>query len=305
MERQVDISFAHNGGSAVSISSNAYGSIGRLAASNANDDGHKMANAYNVCGWVKGVTATMGVQPRKYGAKELDRENGLDLYDSHARWFDFATGATTTQDPLAEKYTHLSPYLWCAANPIRNIDEGGDSIAVLYLPGLVGHLALLIQNDKGEWAYYSMNGNNKYTNSNGKKGGKLYHDLGRQVFTSVSAFLNSDYNNEGNSKEIQHDNVNNYGYEEAFIIPTTRKQDKKIKQEFLNEAHLSYNLINRQCAQVVQKALNAGGIKSTIMDFLYFDDYTPTESVPYMPASTFRAIRDNYPTGKLIKRNRQ
>ena len=26
--------------------------------------------------------ATAGVQPLKYGAKELDRENGLDLYDS-------------------------------------------------------------------------------------------------------------------------------------------------------------------------------------------------------------------------------
>ena len=33
MERQVDISFAHNGGSAVSFSSNAYGRFGRLAAS--------------------------------------------------------------------------------------------------------------------------------------------------------------------------------------------------------------------------------------------------------------------------------
>lgn len=61
MERQVDISFAHNGGSAVSLSSNAYGRFGHLSASNDNDDGHKMANACNVCGWVKGVTATMGI----------------------------------------------------------------------------------------------------------------------------------------------------------------------------------------------------------------------------------------------------
>lgn len=62
MKRQVDISFAHNVGSAVSFSSNAYGRFGRLAASNANDDGGaKMANAYNVCGWVKRVTATMGI----------------------------------------------------------------------------------------------------------------------------------------------------------------------------------------------------------------------------------------------------
>lgn len=33
MERQVDISFAHNGGSAVLLSSNTYGRFGRIAAS--------------------------------------------------------------------------------------------------------------------------------------------------------------------------------------------------------------------------------------------------------------------------------
>lgn len=96
-------------------------------------------------------------------------ENGLDLYNSHARFYDSMIGRTTSQDPLAEKYSGVSPYLWCAANPIRNIDEGGDSIAVLYFHGLVGHLALLIQNDDGKWAYYSMNGDYKYKKTHGKK----------------------------------------------------------------------------------------------------------------------------------------
>ena len=68
---------------------------------------------------------TAGVQPLKYGAKELDRENGLDLYDSRARWYAPLLGRTTTQDPLAEKYPHLSPYLWCAGNPIKLIDRDG------------------------------------------------------------------------------------------------------------------------------------------------------------------------------------
>ena len=61
--------------------------------------------------------------------------------------------------------------------------------------------------------------------------------------------------------------------------------------------------MNRQYAQVVQKALNAGGIKSTTIDFLFFDDYTPTEDAPYTPASTFRAIRDNNPKGIYMKKN--
>ena len=71
------------------------------------------------------VTHDTGVQPHKYGAKELDRENGLDLYDSHARWYDQLLARTTTQDPLSEKYRHLSPYAWCAGNPIKFIDNDG------------------------------------------------------------------------------------------------------------------------------------------------------------------------------------
>ena len=63
-------------------------------------------NHYYPYGGLMGA-ATMGVQPLKYSAKELDRENGLDLYDSKARWYDFATGTTTTQDPLAENFGKL------------------------------------------------------------------------------------------------------------------------------------------------------------------------------------------------------
>lgn len=55
----------------------------------------------------------------------LSGENSLDLYDSHARFYDSMIGRTTSQDPLAEKYYEMSPYLWCAANPIKYIDENG------------------------------------------------------------------------------------------------------------------------------------------------------------------------------------
>ena len=66
-------------------------------------------------------TTAGAVQPYKYGAKELDRTHGLDLYDSEARWYDSLLGRTSTMDPLAEKYYSLSPYLWCAANPVKFI----------------------------------------------------------------------------------------------------------------------------------------------------------------------------------------
>ena len=68
------------------------------------------------------------LQPYKYSSKELDRENGLDLYDSQARWYDPMLPGTTTQDPLAEKYFSISPYTWCAGNPVRFVDPSGKKV---------------------------------------------------------------------------------------------------------------------------------------------------------------------------------
>ena len=71
------------------------------------------------------------LQPYKYSSKELDRENGLDLYDFSARMYDPMLPQTTSQDPLAEKYYSISPYTWCAGNPVRFVDITGSKIEFL------------------------------------------------------------------------------------------------------------------------------------------------------------------------------
>ena len=63
-----------------------------------------------------------------YRDGELDRRHGLDLLDFGARLYDPARVAFTTVDPLSEKTPGLSPYTFCAANPIRNIDPTGRKI---------------------------------------------------------------------------------------------------------------------------------------------------------------------------------
>ena len=72
-----------------------------------------------------GTVGNPGVQPYKYGTKEFDRQNGLDWYDSQARMYDPLLGRTPTMDPLSEKYYPISPYAWCAGNPINRIDKNG------------------------------------------------------------------------------------------------------------------------------------------------------------------------------------
>jgi len=64
-------------------------------------------------------------QPYLYNGKEFIEAHGLNEYDSQARMYYAPIMRTTTMDPLAEKYYHISPYAWCGNNTIRNIDING------------------------------------------------------------------------------------------------------------------------------------------------------------------------------------
>lgn len=69
------------------------------------------------------------LQSHKYKGKELDRMHGLDWYDYGARSYDAVVLMWTSIDPMAEKYYHVSPYVYCGNNPIIAIDPNGcDSI---------------------------------------------------------------------------------------------------------------------------------------------------------------------------------
>lgn len=62
--------------------------------------------------------------------------HGLDEYDSQARWCYPAIMRTTTIDPLAEKYYSISPYAWCAGNPVNAVDPDGR--VVVFINGMHG-----------------------------------------------------------------------------------------------------------------------------------------------------------------------
>ena len=72
------------------------------------------------------MSSTASVQPYKYGGKELDRTNGLDMYDYEARHYDPIFPHFITMDELCEKYPSISPYAYCAGNPIRYVDPTGN-----------------------------------------------------------------------------------------------------------------------------------------------------------------------------------
>lgn len=61
----------------------------------------------------------------RYGGKEWITYRGLNAYDFTARLYDPALGRFHNPDPLNASYPHLSPYLYCTANPINATDPTG------------------------------------------------------------------------------------------------------------------------------------------------------------------------------------
>jgi RHS repeat-associated protein len=75
--------------------------------------------------WVSGSSDEPIFQPYKYNGKEFVETHGYDTYDYGARGYYPAIGRFTTVDPLAEKYYSISPYAYCAGNPVNRIDPTG------------------------------------------------------------------------------------------------------------------------------------------------------------------------------------
>jgi RHS repeat-associated protein len=67
-------------------------------------------------------------QPFKYTGKPFDNEGGIGLYYYGARYYAPELGRFTAVDPLASKYPGLSPYVYCANNPMKFVDPDGRQI---------------------------------------------------------------------------------------------------------------------------------------------------------------------------------
>ena len=66
-----------------------------------------------------------------YNGKELQDDFGLDWYDYGARFYDAQIGRFHVIDRFVDSYHSLSPYGYCAGNPIKYIDINGDFIGTL------------------------------------------------------------------------------------------------------------------------------------------------------------------------------
>ena len=62
-----------------------------------------------------------------YRGKELQTFFGIDWYDSGAR-FQTTHGTFSGIDPLSEQTYPISPYAYCAGDPVNKVDQFGDAV---------------------------------------------------------------------------------------------------------------------------------------------------------------------------------
>ena len=70
------------------------------------------------------VSYNLGVY--QFNGKEKDQESGYNYYG--ARYYDSEKISWISVDPMSDKYPSLSPYVYCANNPVILVDPNGEEI---------------------------------------------------------------------------------------------------------------------------------------------------------------------------------
>ena len=97
--------------------------------------------------WTVGTNTPQPALRYRFGGKEIAGQKvsvstgapaaaaGSPYLDFGARVYDPRTAAWLSQDPLSEKYYSISPYAYCAGNPVNLVDIKGDKI--IFVNGLL------------------------------------------------------------------------------------------------------------------------------------------------------------------------
>ena len=73
-----------------------------------------------------------------FSAKERDSETGLSYFG--ARYYSSDLSIWLSVDPMSDKYPSMSPYIYCANNPVKLVDPNGEEIVEDKPPGKLAEL---------------------------------------------------------------------------------------------------------------------------------------------------------------------
>jgi RHS repeat-associated protein len=204
---------------------------------------------------------------KSFSGKEKQTVRDLGWLDFSARMYaNCEMPIFTTQDPLAEKYYSVSPYIYCMNNPVRFIDPNGDSVRIYTETTGFGHSWVSVGegNEMVIYSYGRYNGTNKgqdgSSNSLSNGSGVLLRLTGEEaknyneeklLNTEMSTYVVTDVTDEQIATV----------YDEMFNSST--KMPDKGKYANNSSAHVidEYKLFSNNCTTIVEDVLKETGSK--------------------------------------------
>ena len=124
-----------------------------------------------------------GLKVFTFTGKERDSETGFSYFGARYYDSDILTGWLSV-DPLADKYPGLSPYAYCAWNPVKLVDPDGEETHVAQNEdGTYRIIGGILNSDKNIYLY-KQDENGEYTIKGNSIG----------ITTSTTSFYNADAN---------------------------------------------------------------------------------------------------------------
>ena len=191
-------------------------------------------------------------QPYLYNGKEFIEAHGLNEYDSQARMYFAPVMRTTTMDPLAEKYYHISPYAWCGNNPIAFVDPHGEEWA-----DINGHL---IENHKNIQAYFFYNPND-FTSQTYAMAMQYEMKHGEGTVALSSAMTEDEFAEDWKAmggENIQQVNINHHGSNQAIHLDYQ-------KEEYITSTGTSFTQSGISAKNVSDLSTPSGNISNAIL----------------------------------------
>ena len=165
-----------------------------------------------------------------YGGKQYYGIRDLGWYDNSARTLESVMQRFTSMDPLCEKYPAVSPYAYCAGNPLRYIDPDGKDVYELTQNGRIKKRYenadydqfVIVQGNKKIYSQQYEYGNGEFYDSDWKsnykpEGENSYAEYDKYIISNESAadgifdfltdnipseFSKTSYNDNNNNKAV-------------------------------------------------------------------------------------------------------
>ena len=213
----------------------------------------------------------------KYNGKEVQTVGGLGFTDYRARMYDDFTGRWFVPDPLAEKYTSMSPYMYCDGNPIMYVDTDGKEPRIFVETKGVGHAFVTVGSGDNTIVYtygrYGELGKNKsFARSTTPTGeGILIRLSGERAKEFIKEQMIEKGAKAYEFKDGSDDAVMKY-YDDLFYssdkIPKVGKYAGDSDARVIN----TYNLFNNNCVTTSIDGIKAGSKESIDLKWLMCPD---------------------------------